>query len=201
MRLAATGTLTYTFLVWNLFLGFIPYAVSEWLYKHIHRFGKITIITLLLVWLLFIPNSFYIVTDLFHLDQFDNAPKWFDLLLLFSFAWNGLLLGLLSLRKAEVIIGMMFGRRLLSLTIFVVMWLNAFGIYIGRFLRYNSWDVIADPFSLFGEMISILVHPVQNKMEWGMVTIWAFFMQLIFITIKKMGDSIHHHDYGKVDDH
>ena len=190
MRMAVTGCLTYAFLVWNLFLGFIPYAISEWLYGSIHRFNKVKIAVLLLMWLLFMPNSFYIITDLFHLEQFDNAPRWFDLLLLFSFAWNGMLMGLLSLRKMETIIGMMMDRRFMPFVIFIVMWLNAFGIYIGRFLRYNSWDVLTNPLSLFGEMTAIIIHPFQNKMEWGLITIWAVFMLLLYMTIKKMTETI-----------
>ncbi|MEO5561885.1 MAG: DUF1361 domain-containing protein, partial [Chitinophagaceae bacterium] len=72
--------------------------------------------------------------------------------------------------------------------ILVVMWLNAFGIYVGRYLRYNSWDIITQPFSLFGEMLEIVIHPFQNKMEWGMITAWGIFMALFYITIKKLGE-------------
>jgi uncharacterized membrane protein/diacylglycerol kinase len=189
-RVAATGYHTYLFLVWNLFLGIVPYFISEWLYRNIvvlkHR---VKTSLLMLLWLLFIPNSFYIVTDLFHLEEFNAAPKWFDLLLIFSFAWNGLLLGVLSIRKIEMILSAMAGKSFSLLIILVVMWLNAFGVYIGRYLRYNSWDVFVQPFSLFGEMLNVVIHPLQNKMEWGMITVWAFFMTLIYITIRKMGES------------
>ncbi|MEO5564318.1 MAG: DUF1361 domain-containing protein, partial [Chitinophagaceae bacterium] len=111
-RIIFTGYFTYIFLIWNLFLAFVPYLISERLYNNIqtieHKWKR-TII--LLLWLLFIPNSFYIVTDLFHLEQFDSAPKWFDLLLLFSFAWNGLLFGILSVRKIEWILRAVYGER------------------------------------------------------------------------------------------
>ena len=138
---------------------------------------------------MFIPNTFYIVTDLFHLDEFDTAPKWFDLLLLFSFAWNGLVFGFVSIRKMSIIQQVISGQRFYLLFIFAVMWLNAFGIYIGRYLRYNSWDVIAQPFSLFSELLEMIYNPLQNKMEWGMITIWAVFMTLFYFTIEKMAES------------
>jgi uncharacterized membrane protein len=190
IRIVATGHLTYLFLFWNLFLAFVPYAISE---RFFGRAGVIANkwkrIVLFFCWLLFIPNSFYIITDFFHLDQFDSAPKWFDLLLLFSFAWNGLLLGILSVRRIELMLTAIGGQRLAFLFVLVVMWLNAFGVYIGRYLRYNSWDIILQPFSLFGEMFQVLVHPLQNKMEWGMITTWAAFMTLFYITIKKLGES------------
>jgi uncharacterized membrane protein len=70
-----------------------------------------------------------------------------------------------------------------------VMWLNAYGIYIGRFLRYNSWDIITQPFSLAGEMFEMLFHPFQNKMEWGMIFCYAMFMTLLYITIRKMAEN------------
>jgi uncharacterized membrane protein len=74
----------------------------------------------------------------------------------------------------------------------VEMWLNAFGIYIGRYLRYNSWDVIGRPFSLLGEMLEVIFHPIRNSMEWGMITLWAAFMALFYITIKVMSRQIKH---------
>lgn len=190
IRMLITGNNTYLFLAWNLFLAVIPFLISEWLFRNIqiiaHRWKLFMV---LLGWLLFIPNSFYIVTDLYHLEQFDSAPKWFDLLLLFSFAWNGILLGIISIRKIELIIRIVIRRRFSFLFVFVVMWLNAFGIYVGRYLRFNSWDVVAQPFSLFGEMLYVIMHPLRNRMEWGMITCWAVFMALLYISIKKLGES------------
>jgi len=188
-RVIATDSIRYIFLLWNLFLAFIPYGISDWLQNNPtvgNRFRRFAVIG---AWLLFIPNSFYILTDLFHLDEISSAPKWFDLLLLLSFAWNGLLFGIASLRKMELIVYRLNGRRFSLLIVFTVMWLNAFGIYIGRFLRFNSWDIIAQPFSLFGEMIEIFFHPVRNKMEWGMISCYAIFMTLLYITINKMAES------------
>jgi len=191
-RVLITGYLTYIFLVWNLFLAFLPYAITEWLWTHNQvAKNKWKLMAAMIPWLLFIPNSFYILTDLFHLDTFHSAPKWFDLLLIFSFAWNGLLLGLTSVRKTELILEALSGRGFSLFIVFSVMWLNAFGIYIGRYLRFNSWDVITQPFSLFNEMFEILLHPVRNKMEWGMMVVYALFMTLLYITTKKLAENFH----------
>jgi len=89
-RIIATNSIMYAFLLWNLMLAFIPYAFSYWLYNNRFIENKLKLAAVILAWLLFIPNAFYIITDLFHLDEKSDAPKWFDLLLLLSFAWNGL---------------------------------------------------------------------------------------------------------------
>jgi uncharacterized membrane protein len=191
IRVVTTSTPTYLFLAWNLFLGFIPFAISRWLATDIGVVqSKLKLILAAGAWLLFIPNSFYILTDLFHLEQFDNAPKWFDLLLLFSFAWNGLMLGVVSVRRIEMLIVAKCGERLSLLFVVLVMWMNAFGIYIGRYLRFNSWDIFLQPFSLSRQMLEIIIHPIQNGMEWGMITIYAVFMTLLYITARKMGEDL-----------
>jgi uncharacterized membrane protein len=195
-RVAETAQFTYMFLFWNLFLAYVPYAISQWLITRADKVrSKWKIAAILMVWLLFIPNSFYIVTDLFHLEHFNAVPKWFDLLLVFSFAWNGILLGIISIRQVHVVMTRASGRIFSELSIFAFMWLIAFGIYLGRYSRYNSWDIITRPFSLFAEMIEILFHPVSNRMEWGMITTYAIFMSLLYLTIIKMsenfGKSIH----------
>lgn len=189
-RIFITGDMTYLFLVWNLFLAFIPFAITQWLSAGNHFIQrKIKTVIVLFVWLLFIPNSFYILTDLFHLHKFDSAPKWFDLLLLFSFAWNGIVLGIVSIRRTEIILEGITGRSFSLLIIFIVMWLNAVGIYIGRYLRFNSWDILTQPFSLFKEMFEVIFHPLRNKMEWGMIAVYAVFMTVLYITIKKLGEN------------
>ncbi|HKO82073.1 MAG TPA: DUF1361 domain-containing protein [Chitinophagaceae bacterium] len=189
-RIFVTGHMTYLFLVWNLFLAFVPYAITQWASVDTNILkNRVKLIAMLSTWLLFIPNSFYILTDLFHLDAFDSAPKWFDLLLIFSFAWNGIVLGIVSIRKIETIMENVTGRNSSLLIVFIVMWLNAFGIYIGRYLRFNSWDIVMQPFSLFREMFEVLFHPLKNKMEWGMIGVYAVFMTVLYITIKKLGEN------------
>jgi uncharacterized membrane protein len=144
-------------------------------------------------WLLFIPNSFYIITDLFHLTHVDTAPKWFDLLLIFSFAWNGIIAGVLSLRRVEQIATAIKGKKFSILLVFGVMWLSAFGIYIGRFLRFNSWDVVTDPFSLASEIIGMVFNPIHNGYAWGMTVCYAVFMTLLYFTIQKLGEALLKH--------
>ena len=189
-RMVITGTTVYLFLPWNLFLAFIPYWITRWIPGNISSLeNKIKLAATLGAWLLFIPNSFYIITDLFHLSRFGAAPKWFDLLLIFSFAWNGILCGIISLRRVEVIISVIRGKNFSILLVFAVMWLSAFGIYIGRFLRYNSWDIITDPFSLAAAIVEMIIHPLQNSYTWGMTFCYSVFMTLVYFTIKKLSES------------
>ena len=195
IRMIATNSLAYLFLPWNLFLAFVPYWITWWMTRNISIIeNKVKLVIALAAWLLFIPNSFYIITDFFHLSHptaigFRSAPKWFDLLLIFSFAWNGILCGIISLRRVEIIISLISGRGFSILLVLGVMWLCAFGIYIGRFLRYNSWDVITDPFSLAGKIIDMIIHPIENSYAWAMTLCYSVFMTLIYFTIKKLSES------------
>jgi uncharacterized membrane protein len=189
-RVLVTGSLTYLFLPWNLFLAFIPYWITSWMMRQISILeNKIKLIAALGLWLLFIPNSFYIITDLFHLTQFHSAPRWFDLLLIFSFAWNGILCGVISLRRVETIVTVMKGKGISLLLVLCVSWLSAFGVYIGRFLRFNSWDVITNPFSLANEIVDMVMHPFENGYAWGMTLCYAAFTTLIYFTLKKLSES------------
>ena len=185
-----TQTIEYVFLPWNLFLAFVAYWITWWMTRNISIIeNKVKLIIALASWLLFIPNSFYIITDLFHLIHVRTAPKWFDLLLIFSFAWNGIICGIISIRRIELITTLVRGKGFSMLLIFTVMWLNAFGIYIGRFLRYNSWDIISDPFSLAADIIRMIIHPVESGYAWGMTLCYAVFISLLYFTIKKMSES------------
>jgi len=137
-------------------------------------------------WLMFIPNSFYIITDLFHLRENSNTPLWFDLLLILSFAWNGLLAGILSVRHMEKIVELLWIDKKELIFLAPVMLLNALGIFIGRYLRYNSWDVITNPFHLMMDIFNLLKHPIAYKDAWGMIIFYSIFITLLYMTIKKV---------------
>lgn len=191
MRMLYTEQRTFVFLGWNLFLAYVPYGLSKKLSQHIswiETTWKFAIA--FVVWLLFIPNSFYIVTDLFHLHKGGTVPLWADLALLLSFAWNGLLLGILSVRQMEKIIAVKC--RIMAEWAFIhpLMFLNAFGIYVGRYLRFNSWDVVTNPFGLAEDVLYLLIHPIRNRFDWSMILCYAILMTLIYTAIKRISKAV-----------
>jgi uncharacterized membrane protein len=177
-------------MIWNLFLAFIPYALSNWISNKINRKSKLAFIIATLIWLLFIPNSFYIITDLFHLNKNGPSPIWYDLALLFSFAWNGLLFGIISVRQMERMFEQFFNKRFDLLFVYPVMALNAFGIYLGRYLRFNSWDVVSNPVLLLRDVYYLIVHPLRYRVDWGMIICYSLLMTLIYVSLKKLGRTL-----------
>jgi len=185
-RIMYTGHLLFAFLVWNLFLAFVPYAISAQMNIAFKR-SKWKFLLYTFVWILFIPNAFYIITDLFHLDMNEDVPLWFDLALLLSFTWNGLLLGILSVSKMEKMFEINFHKKFDLLFILPVMALNGLGVYIGRYLRFNSWDLLANPFQLINDIFYLFVHPIRNRFDWSMIICYTVLLTLIYYTMKKLG--------------
>jgi uncharacterized membrane protein len=187
IRIIYTGAITFVFLEWNLFLAFVPYLISHWLMNKpavLEKKWKFAVG--FFIWLVFIPNAFYILTDLFHLQENNDTPRWFDLLLILSFAWNGLLAGILSVRQMEKMVQVLYGNRHEFIFLYPVMLLNALGIYIGRYLRYNSWDIITNPFHLMMDMFNLVAHPVLYKYGWAMILFYSVFIMILYMTIKRI---------------
>jgi uncharacterized membrane protein len=144
LRIRETGDGFYRFLVWNLFLAWVPLAFAAAAYARSRR-GLDTVVAALLVpWLLFFPNAPYLLTDFIHLAE-GPAPLWYDALMLSAFAWTGLLLGFASLFLVQLILRRAFGAGVAWLCVFGVLALGSIGVYIGRFVRLNSWDVFLHP--------------------------------------------------------
>lgn len=191
IRIIYTDNWRFIGLSWNLFLALVPYFITRFAIRNpswIENRWKFAFI--FTSWLLFIPNSFYIITDLFHLEINHRIPLWFDLALIFSFAWNGILLGVISIRQMEKIVRLNFPFIQEWQFVYPMMLLNAFGVYIGRYLRYNSWDVIANPFQLTEDIIYLLVHPVRHRFDWSMIICYSVFMTLIYLAIKRMSKAL-----------
>jgi uncharacterized membrane protein len=186
LRIIYTGHLMFSFLLWNLFLAFIPYILSSKMEAWIKEKNKSKAMVFSIVWLLFVPNSFYIITDLFHLDMNQVVPLWFDLALLLSFAWNGLLFGIVSVRQMEKAFEVYFNKKFDLLFIMPVMFLNGLGVYVGRYLRFNSWDVVTNPLQLISDIVDLFIHPIRNRLDWSMILCYTLLLSIIYVTIKKL---------------
>ena len=141
-------------------------------------------------WLLFIPNAFYIITDLFHLDMNIGVPLWFDLALLLGFAWNGLLVGIISMRQMEKLFETYFNKKFDLLFVIPVMFLNGLGVYVGRYLRFNSWDAVINPLQLVQDMIYLFIHPLRSRFDWSMIICYSLLLTLIYVSVKRLGKAI-----------
>ena len=185
-RVVYTRESMFLFLAWNLFLAYLPYALSTWMEKQPPLIRQqSTFFSVFIVWLLILPNSFYIITDLFHLRRAEDMPLWFDLALIFSFAWNALLMGVLSVRQVERMVIVRWRKASVCFST-PIMFLVALGIYIGRYLRYNSWDVITNPFQLLQDLINLALHPVHHRFDWSMVICYGVLLSLFYTTLKRL---------------
>ena len=178
-RIAFSFSLTYTFLAWNLILAWAP-LVPAILFYNKHPGGlkrNLSILVFFCCWLLFFPNSPYIITDLFHFRTRPGIPAWFDLVLLMSFLWNALMVGYVSLMFVHQKIFILVRRKILAnLIVYFILFLTAYGVYLGRYERWNSWDVFLNPMILLFEICSPVVHPFSNIKSIGFTGIFGLFL-------------------------
>lgn len=163
LRAARIGEPTFAFLVWNLFLAWVPFVLSlglAWL--HVRGGHRIALGALGVTWLLFLPNAPYILTDFIHLGAAPGMPLWFDAALIGSFAGTGLLLGLGSLLVVHRVVDARAGRAAGWGVAVGSLVLSALGIYLGRFPRFNSWDVLTNPGGLVEVVLLRLADPLGN---------------------------------------
>ena len=163
-RIIVVGNLRYVFLNWNLFLAWVPFILSlavYFLFRKKKRF-KLAIIFGGVFWLLFLPNTAYVLTDMLHLTQKDYVPLWFDLVLILSYAMNSLFLGVMSLLLIHRLAQKMWGKFTGWLFVNTVVFLSSYGVYLGRFFRWNSWDLLSNPKNLFESVSFTLLDPLSN---------------------------------------
>lgn len=179
-RIYWTSGLGYIFLIWNLFLAWIPFFISTAIIRLSRKnIPQLYLLFLLPAWLLFFPNAPYILTDLFHLRQKTNIPVWFDLMLILSFAWNGLMLGFISLLDIQQFIRTRYSNTLAWILVILVLILSSYGVYLGRFERWNSWDLFFNPFSLAKAVLDTFSH----DQTFGVTLLLSLFLILSYLTL------------------
>tara|TARA_A100000171_G_C2106678_1_gene132677 strand:+ start:205 stop:870 length:666 start_codon:yes stop_codon:yes gene_type:complete len=184
VRLKITHSFFLLFLVWNLFLAMLPFCISFYLQQQ-ENLKKWQLLGWSFLWLLFLPNAPYIVTDLIHLKLNDGLIVLVDFVVITSFAIAGLLFYLTSVRDMEVLFQRNFSKKLKTIFFTMLPFLCGFGIYLGRFLRFNSWDIIQDPASLVVTVAKIIIFPASNWFAWAVTLGFGFFLWILIKGYKK----------------
>jgi uncharacterized membrane protein len=177
VRTYDTHNYHYMFLVWNLCLAWVPLVAAYFAFTLARRGIDAHVGALLVVWLLFFPNAPYMLTDFKHLHEpgHGKAPLWYDGLMLSSFAWTALMLGFTSLYLVHAIIVRRVRASVGWGAVVCVLGLSSFGIYLGRFAGFNSWDVFAHPRILLSgvrQELHTLLH--EPKMVGALLALTAF---------------------------
>ncbi|WP_086595367.1 DUF1361 domain-containing protein [Hymenobacter crusticola] len=186
-RVFVTHRLTFVFLLWNLFLALIPFGISTMLGVAAGPVRRRLLLPVGAVWLLFFPNAPYILTDLFHLEPRPGVPYWYDLGLILSCAWNGLMLAYASLLEMQRLVQRRLNTALGWAFVMTALVLSSFGIYLGRYLRWNSWDVLTNPLMLFYDILDRVLHPFAYPRTYGVTVLFSVFLLLGYITIRQLG--------------
>lgn len=178
VRLAVSGSMRYWFLPWNLFLAWIPFLLSFVVLYAGKRYRWVSwqFIASLLAWLFFLPNSFYIVTDLIHIHDTGEVGIVYDVVMMTTYVLTGTLLGFVSLLMIEKELRRGLSARISTLGILMIILLSSFAIYLGRYLRWNSWDVLANPASILLDVADRIFRPYDHPLAFTTTL-------LFFITI------------------
>jgi uncharacterized membrane protein len=152
-----TGDPFYRFLVWNLVLAWVPFVLALVAYAGARRGNRAAVAAPGVLWLLFFPNAPYLLSDFIHLHESEATPLWYDALMLAAFAWTGLLLGFASLYLMQMIWRRAAGEVVAWVGVVAALALASFGMYLGRFLRFNSWDALVRP--------SGIAHVIRTELE------------------------------------
>ena len=206
-RVYYSGRRGYAFQPWNLFLAWIPMWLAlaiAWVQARqpADRPPRLrpAAVALGVLWLLFLPNAPYLLTEFIHLHPSHGpserafqvldglsprraVPVWYDVMLILVFAWNGLLLGLVSLDLVRRVVRQRFGDLWGWATAVVAIGLCAFGISLGRFQRWNSWDLFSQPVRLLSDVISRLFTPWAHPRTAATTVLMATFLLLAYLAL------------------
>jgi uncharacterized membrane protein len=160
--------------LWNLFLAWIPFVLALGLYDGARRgMGTAPLVALGGLWLLFLPNAPYIATDVIWLGALSSGTYWDDPLLVATAAGIGLALGFLSLYLVQAVVSERLGRVAGWTVALGALVLSGLGVYLGRYERWNSWEVVTEPGKIFGGLGTGLLDPLAHPRPLALSTFFA----------------------------
>jgi uncharacterized membrane protein len=182
-RVLFTARANYVFMLWNLFLAFVPWALATAI-RATGISSRLLFLLIVLLWLAFFPNAPYVLTDLTHLGYDRAAPRWYDLLMLLSFGFTGAYYGFTSLKAIEDSLFERFGVKRPWIASAILIYVSCLGIYLGRFLRWNSWDLVTNLDDVMSDVYQRVANPLEYASAWIYIFLFGTLLNLLFFSYK-----------------
>lgn len=194
VREAYSGEPVHRYLAWNLFLAWVPLVFAVVVYDGVRRGMRLLpLLAFAALWLLFFPNAPYLVTDLKYVGEFQDVPLWYDVVLLSTGAWAGLALGFISLYLMHAVARRLWGALNAWLAVAGVIVLSSFGIFLGRFERWNSWDVFTSPGPRAEQLLDGLANPLDYPRALAVTAVFTAFLgstYLVFYAFARLSNAL-----------
>ena len=175
VRMGVTHSATYGFYYWNLFLAVIPLVASAYLDSSRSLWSWRNLVSLG-IWFAFLPNAPYLVTDMVHFQQAPQGPIYLDEAIVCTTIFNGLLLGYASVRRVEVWLLERYAARPVRIAVIAVFLACGFGIYLGRYVRLNSWDILVHPFTVGRVVGQRVLFPLAYRQTWAVTLLFGLLL-------------------------
>lgn len=171
-------SLEFSYLVWNLFLAWLPLMFSLRLTRVLRHklWSSWEALGYSVLWLIFLPNSFYMISDFIHLQDVARVNLLYDAVMFTSFIYSGVIVGFTSLYLVHVQLHQRMTARMASVLMAATLLVCSFAIYVGRDLRWNSWDILTNPGGLLFDLSDRLIHPASYPAMF--TTVISFFVLL-----------------------
>lgn len=188
VRWISGDTPRYWFMNWNLFLAWMPLIFACLLYRWLQNNRWLTVKGILMsfLWLGFLPNAFYLVTDFIHLKPTGEASLLYDGVMFMTYAWNGLVLGFISVYivHKELLKRLSVNKTILVIiTIFV---LCSFAIYLGRHLTWNTWDIVVNPAGILVDLSDRIIRPKLYPNTFTTTAIFSIVLPVMYYSVYKI---------------
>ena len=178
---------TYHFLLWNLFLGLVPLLVACAVFFLFEKLNKILIWCAGFLWLLFYPNAPYMLSDLIHINQTSSVVL-YDALIIFSLSMLSVFYGFYSIKIMQFTFKRLVGNKTAYTMTTASILLSSFGIYLGRILRLNSWDLFTHPMEVLREIIDHLFPVTKNPVTYVIIILFSGIQFMLLLLMKDVDE-------------
>ncbi len=192
VRVVISGSWQFWFLNWNLLLAWLPVLLSALLVRNLRQMRWLAWqnLGLTALWVLFLPNTFYIVTDFVHLGGYDKITLLFDVVMLMTYALTGMALGWLSVYLVHKELKKRKTRDIRWVLLLLVFLLSSFAIYMGRNLGWNSWDAVTDPAGVIMDTLQRLFYPVKYAEAYSITALFFIFITGTYLAFYSLVKSL-----------
>ena len=186
------GAGPFWFLNWNLVLAWLPLGLVLLLKRYIKsnpwaswRGGILTTL-----WLIFLPNSFYLISDFIHLGFAGHGQTFYYVIMLFSYSFTGLMLGFTSvyILHQELLNRLKYNSA--HTCIALVLLICSFAVYLGRYLRWNTWDIVLHPVGVVFDVSDRVINPVAHGQTFQVTAMFFILLSSTYFTLWHLAQAV-----------